>query len=87
MTGIHLRTEFFKLVCYNFKTFGSDKIMNVFVKEHTTGKKTYKCANEIYFPQTYKLINGLEITDDDLVFYYDKSEPAKFFHPLEMIKN
>jgi hypothetical protein len=87
MTGIHLRTEFFKLVCYNFKTFGSDKIMNVFVKEHITGKKTYKCANEIYFPQTYKLINGLEITDDDLVFYYDKSEPAKFFHPLEMIKN
>lgn len=84
-TGVKLRVEFFKLVCYHFKTHNSDKIMNVFVKEHTTGKRTYKCANEVYFPQTYKLINGLEIKDDDLVFYYDKTETAKFFHPLEMV--
>ena len=85
--GINLRMEFFKLVFYQFKTYNSDKLMNVFVKEHTNGKKTYKCANEIYFPQTYKLINGIEINDDDLAFYYDKSELAKFYHPLEMVKN
>ena len=83
--GVHIRLEFFKLLCYNFSTEGSSKIMNVFVKEHSDGKKTYKCANEIYFPQTYKLINGLEINDDDLVFYYDKTELAKFFSPLKMI--
>ena len=84
--GIHLRMEFFKLVLYQFKTHSSDKLMSVFVKEHTNGKRTYKCANEIYFPQTYKLINGIEINDDDLAFYFDKTELAKFYHPLEMIK-
>lgn len=85
-TGVNIRMEFFKLVCYNFKTYNSDKIMNVFVKEHSDGKKTYKCANEIYFPQTYKLINGLEINDDDLVFYFDKSELAEFRHPIRMVE-
>jgi hypothetical protein len=83
--GLNLRMEFFKLVMYQFKTYSSDKLMSVFVKEHSDGKKTYKCANEIYFPQTYKLINGMEINDDDLVFYYDKRELSKFLHPLEMI--
>jgi len=83
--GLNLRMEFFKLVMYQFKTYSSDKLMSVFVKEHSDGKKTYKCANEIYFPQTYKLINGMEINDDDLVFYYDKSELSKFLHPLELI--
>jgi hypothetical protein len=83
--GIDIRIEFFKLVCYYFKTSSSDKIMTVFIKEHSNGNKTYKCANEVYFPQTYKLINGLEIVDDDLVFYYDKSELARFFTPLTMV--
>ena len=86
ITGIDARMEFFELVCYQFKTSASDKIMNVFVKLHSNGKKEYKCANEIYFPQTYKLINGLEITENDLVFYYDKTELAKFFNPIELIK-
>lgn len=85
--GLHLRMEFFKLKCYNFKTKSSDRLMNVFVKEHHDGKKTYKCANETYFPQTYKLINGIEVTDDDLVFYYDKAEIAKFMSPITMVNN
>jgi hypothetical protein len=85
--GLHLRMEFFELVCYYFKTASSDKIMNVFVKQHHDGKKTYKCANEVYFPQTYKLINGMEVVDDDLAFYYDKSELAKFFKPIIMVEN
>ena len=87
LLGLQLRVEFFKLRCYSFKTHASDKLMNVFVKEHIDGKRTYKCANEIYFPQTYKLINGLDITDDDLVFYYDKTELAKFFSPLIMVSD
>ncbi len=85
--GINIRIEYFKLVCHYFKTVNSDKIMTVFVKEHSNGSKTYKCANEVYFPQTYKLINGLEIADDDLVFYYDKSELAKFFKPLKKVES
>lgn len=84
-TGLKLRMEFFRLVCYQFKTSASDKIMKVFVKQHHDGKVTYKCANEIYFPQTYKLINGMTIEDDDLVFYYDKTELARFFKPIEII--
>ena len=87
ITGIDVRMEFFELVCYQFKTNASDKIMNVFVKLHSNGKKEYKCANEIYFPQTYKLINGIEINEDDLVFYFDKTEIAKFFTPLTMVES
>jgi len=83
--SLHIRIEFFKLIGYHFKTVNSDKIMNVFVKEHHNGKKTYKCANEIYFPQTYKLINGIEINDDDLAFYFDKTEIARFFNPIKMV--
>ena len=83
--GLDIRIEFFKLVCHYFKTVNSDKVMTVFIKEHSDGSKTYKCANEVYFPQTYKLINGLETTDDDLVFYYNKSELARFFAPLTMV--
>jgi hypothetical protein len=50
------------------------------------GSKSYKCANEVYFPQTYKLINGIPVEDDDLVFYYEKSELAKFFYPIEKVE-
>lgn len=84
--NLNLRIEFFDLVCYHFKTASSDKLMNVFVKLHSDGRKTYKCANEIYFPQTYKLINGIKINEDDLVFYFDKTEIAKFFSPLTMVE-
>ena len=85
LTGIDVKMEFFELVCYHFKTQASDKIMNVFVKRHHTGRNEYKCANEVYFPQTYKLINGIEVNDNDLAFYYDKTELAKFFTPIEMV--
>jgi len=85
LTGIDVKMEFFELVCYHFKTQASDKIMNVFVKRHNTGKNEYKCANEVYFPQTYKLINGIEVNDNDLAFYYDRTELAKFFTPIEMV--
>jgi hypothetical protein len=87
LTGIDVRMEFFTLECYHFKTSYSDKVMNVFVKRHHTGKNEYKCANEIYFPQTYKLINGIEVNDNDLVFYYDKTELCKFFKPIELVSN
>ena len=63
------------------------KALGTVVISEKIGKKTYKCANEIYFPQTYKLINGLEVTDSDLVFYYDKTELAKFFSPLIMVSD
>ena len=86
LSGIDVRMEFFKLECYNFVTEYSDKVMNVFVKRHHNGKNEYKCANEVYLPQTYKLINGIDITDNDLVFYYDKSELCKFFKPIQIVK-
>lgn len=80
--SFNVRIEFFKLVRYTFKSVESDKEQNVYVKEKTTGKKDYKCANTIYMPQTYKLINGIEVTDDDLVFYQNDCETAKFFNKL-----
>ena len=85
--GLDLRLEYFELVCHYFKTHESEKPMTVFVKKLTNGKNDYKCANEIYFPQTYKLINNIEINDYDLVFYFDKTELAKFFYPIEKIEN
>lgn len=85
-TGIHYRAEFFKLNCHMFKSHNTDRHTQVYVKDFIlNGTKEYKCADVKYFPQTYKLINNLEIKDTDLVFFHDNMELAKFLYPLEKV--
>lgn len=85
-TGIRYRIEFFKLTCHTFKARNTDRQTHVYVKNFMLDdKREYKCADVKYFPQTYKLINGLEVNDNDLVFFNDNMELARFLYPLEKV--
>ena len=84
---LDIRVEAFTLRNYTFRIHNSKKSQTVYIKHYFDGRKAYKCANLTYFTQTYKLINGIEITDNDLVFYNDNTELAKFLCPLEIDNN
>ena len=85
--GFRFRVNKFKLVSKDFKRGNSDKNLTAYIKEdYLNGcKRTLHCVPDAYYPQVYKLLNGMEITPSDLVFYYDH-ELAKFMYPLELIK-
>ena len=85
--GLNVRAEFFNLNLHTFKTAESENFTYVYTKDFIDGGRDFKCANEIYFAQTYKLMNGIEIEDDDLVFYFNKTELAKFLQPLIKVEN
>lgn len=83
--GIIVKCNKFLLKKYDFKTYFSDSIVHVFRKVNkTTIEDELYCCPSIYYPQIYKLINGFDVTDNDLVFY-NNHELAKFLQPLELI--
>lgn len=84
--GFRFRVNKFKLVSKDFKRGNSDKNLTAYIKEdYLNGcKRTLHCVPDAYYPQVYKLLNGWELSDSDLVFYYDH-ELAKFMYPLELL--
>lgn len=84
--GFRFRVNKFKLVSKDFKRGNSDKNLTAYIKEDylNGGKRTLHCVPDTYYPQVYKLLNGMELSDSDLVFYYDH-ELAKFMYPLELL--
>ena len=86
-SGFKFRVNKFKLMSQDFKRGVSDRIVTAYIKEdYLNGRKhTLHCVPDTYYPQVYKLLNGMEINDSDLVFYYEH-ELAKFMYPLELIK-
>lgn len=84
--GFRFRVNKFKLVSKDFKRGNSDKNLTAYIKEDylNGGRHTLHCVPDAYYPQVYKLLNGWELSDSDLVFYYDH-ELAKFMYPLELL--
>lgn len=84
--GFRFRVNKFKLVSKDFKRGNSDKNLTAYIKEDylNGGRRTLHCVPDTYYPQVYKLLNGWELSDSDLVFYYDH-ELAKFIYPLELL--
>ena len=84
--GFRFRVNKFKLVSKDFKRGNSDKNLTAYIKEDylNGGKRTLHCVPDTYYPQVYKLLNGMELSDSDLVFYYNH-ELAKFMYPLELL--
>ena len=80
------RVNKFKLASRDFKHPTSDRTITAYIKEdYLNGRKhTLHCVPDTYYPQVYKLLNGMELSDSDLVFYYDH-ELAKFMYPLELL--
>lgn len=85
--GFKFRVSKFKLNMRTFKRPFSDKCLNVFEKEDFLNghRRTLKCVPATYYPQVYKLLNGIEISDSDLVFSSDH-ELCKYMKPLELVR-
>ena len=85
--GIKFRVEKFKLHARKFQLATSEQELCVFEKEDILkpDKRKIFCCPATYYPQVYKLLHGLEIKENDLVFYYEH-ELCKFLNPLKLIK-
>ncbi len=84
--GIEYKGSKFKLYARNFKLAASSSILTVYEKEDylNANRRILKGVPATYYPQVYKLLNGIEIVDSDLVFYYEH-ELARFLYPLELV--
>ena len=85
--GFKFRVNKFKLHMRVFKRAFSDKRIVVYEKEDylNARRRILKAVPAIYYPQVYKLLNGMKINDCDLVFAHDH-ELAKFMYPIEPLK-
>ena len=85
--GFKFRVNKFKLHMRTFKRAFSDKRINVFEKEDylDAHRRNLKCVPATYYPQVYKLLNGIKINDSDLVFTSDH-ELCSYMKPLELVK-
>lgn len=85
--GIVFKVEKFRLHSRKFQLATSEQELCVFEKEDILkpDKRKIFCCPATYYPQVYKLLHGLEIKENDLVFYYEH-ELCKFLNPLKLIK-
>ena len=80
------RANKFKLTHQEFKRHTSESKIVAFIKEDylNADRRSLHCVPDTYYPQVYKLLNGIKIDDSDLVFYFDH-ELSKFLYPLELV--
>lgn len=80
------RANKFKLTHQEFKRYTSESKIVAFIKEDylNVNRRSLHCVPDTYYPQVYKLLNGIKIDDSDLVFYFDH-ELSKFLYPLELV--
>lgn len=85
--GVQYKGSKFKLHARQFQLSVSSSILTVYEKEDylNAHKRILKGVPATYFPQVYKLLNGMEITPSDLVFYYEH-ELCSFLNHLELIE-
>ena len=85
--GFKFRVNKFRLHMRVFKRAFSDKRIFVYEKEDFLNghRRNLKCVPATYYPQVYKLLNGKEISDSDLVFTSDH-ELCKYMKPIELEK-
>jgi len=84
--GIEYKGSKFKLYTRKFKLATSNSILTVYEKEDylNANRRILRGVPATYYPQVYKLLNGIKIVDSDLVFYYEH-ELARFLYPLELV--
>lgn len=84
--GFKFRVNKFRLHMRAFKRAFSDKRIFVYEKEDFLNghRRTLHCVPAAYYPQVYKLLNGIKIEAHDRVFYYEH-ELAEFLNPLELV--
>ena len=85
--GVEFKLDKFKLHARHFKLATSSSLLIVYEKEDylNAHRRGLKGVPATYFPQVYKLLNGMEIHDSDLKFYYEH-ELCSFDNPIQLIK-
>lgn len=86
--GVEYKGNKFKLNSRKFELATSSSILTVYEKEDylNAHRRILKGVPATYYPQVYKLLNGMEINpQSDLIFYYEH-ELCKFLNPLKLIK-
>jgi hypothetical protein len=85
--GFKFRANKFKLHLREFRRASSEKLIKIYQKEDflDAHKRILKCLPATYYPQVYKLLNGMKINDSDRVFNYDH-ELCQFKYPIELKK-
>ena len=86
--GVEYKGNKFKLNSRKFELATSSSILTVYEKEDylNAHRRILKGVPATYYPQVYKLLNGMEINpQSDLTFYYEH-ELCKFLNPLKLIK-
>ena len=85
-SGFKFKVNKFKLLSQDFKHATSERLLTAYIKEdYLNGhRRTLHCVPDTYYPQVYKLLNGMEIEAHDRVFYYEH-ELAEFLNPLELV--
>lgn len=85
--GFKFRVNKFRLHMRVFKRAFSDRHITVYEKEDylNAHRRILKCVPAEYYPQVYKLLNGIKINDSDLVFSTNH-ELCKFMKPIELEK-
>lgn len=82
---VDVKVEYFKLNLFKFHDH-MGHTLPVYEKEiYNLNKKELKGAVLTFYPQIHKLYNGLDVEDDDLVFYHEH-QLARFMYPLTMEK-
>lgn len=85
--GVVYRFNKFKLHHRQFELATSSALLNVYEKEdYLNGhRRQLHGVPSTYFPQVYKLLKGLVISEHDLIFYYEH-ELCRFMNQLKLIK-
>lgn len=86
--GVEYKGSKFKLHSRQFELATSSSILTVYEKEDylNAHRRILKGVPATYYPQVYKLLNGMEMKpQSDLIFYYEH-ELCKFLNPLKLIK-
>ena len=86
--GVEYKGSKFKLHSRQFELATSSSILTVYEKEDylNANRRILKGVPATYYPQVYKLLNGMEMKpQSDLIFYYEH-ELCKFLNPLKLIK-
>lgn len=78
---VSTKMDQFELDIKTFKTY-NDISFNAYLKKDIVDNNyVIKGVSCNYFAQVYKLLNGLNISENDMVFYQDK-QLAKYIYPL-----
>lgn len=81
--GFDVKAEFFDVIAFDVVNRSGSSIDAFLKKNLVTGTGKLKKVSTIFYPQVYKIVNRMEITKNDLYFYFENNL-ACFNDPLEL---